>query len=72
MKIQEYLQQSNISQTAFCRGLKKETGADLSQGGLSKYVIGMRTPRKEVMVAIHQYTGGKVSPNDFCLDESTP
>ena len=72
MKIQEYLQKTNTSQTTFCRGLKKETGTDLSQGGLSKYVIGMRIPRRAEMVAIYQYTGGKVSPNDFYLDEATP
>ena len=68
MKIEEYLKENKMSQTKFCKGLEEVTGQALSQGGLSKYVTAVRIPRRSEMRAIHQFTGGKVSPNDFFLD----
>tara|TARA_R100000808_G_C2130187_1_gene139518 strand:+ start:955 stop:1161 length:207 start_codon:yes stop_codon:yes gene_type:complete len=68
MKIEQYLKETKTSQSKFCKGLEEATGQALSQGGLSKYVTGVRIPRRSEMKAIHQFTGGKVTPNDFFLD----
>jgi len=68
MKLKEYLKTNNLTQDKFINEMEKETGHRLSQGGLSKYILESRIPRKAEMVAIHEYTKGKVEPNDFYLD----
>tara|TARA_R110000737_G_C14374159_1_gene449346 strand:+ start:473 stop:688 length:216 start_codon:yes stop_codon:yes gene_type:complete len=71
MKLKEYLSTNNLTQHMFLDGLEKETGHKLSQSALSKYIIGQRIPRKNEMVALHEFTNqngkGKVEPNDFYL-----
>ena len=67
MKLKEYLKENNYTQGKFIKELHKQTGHKLSQGGLSKYMIGQRTPRKEEMLIIYEFTKGKVEPNDFYL-----
>jgi len=71
MKLKEYLKANNLTQHKFIEELEKETGHRLSQGGLSKYICSVRTPRKDEMVAIYDFTNnhgeGKVEPNDFYL-----
>jgi ribosome biogenesis GTPase A len=67
MKLKEYLNTNNLTQDKFINEMEKETGHRLSQGGLSKYILESRIPRKAEMVAIHEYTKGKVEPNDFYL-----
>ena len=67
MKLKEYLKENNYTQGKFINELYKQTGHKLSQGGLSKYMIGQRTPRKEEMLKIYEFTKGAVQPNDFYL-----
>jgi len=67
MKLKEYLNINNLTQDRFIKEMEKETGHKLSQGGLSKYILESRIPRKTEMVAIHKYTKGAVQPNDFYL-----
>ena len=67
MKLKEYLSENKLTQHKFIKELEKETGHKLSQGGLSKYMIGQRTPRKEEMLVIYKFTKGAVEPNDFYL-----
>jgi hypothetical protein len=67
MKLKEYLTENKLTQHKFIEELERETGHKLSQGGLSKYVIGQRTPRKDEMVLIYKFTDGAVQPNDFYL-----
>ena len=67
MKLKEYLKENNYTQSKFINELYKQTGHKLSQGGLSKYMIGQRTPRKEEMLKIYEFTKGAVQPNDFYL-----
>jgi len=64
-KLKEYLKVNNYTQDKFIKELQKQTGHKLSQGGLSKYIIGQRTPRKEEMLIIYEFTNGEVQPNDF-------
>lgn len=67
MKLKEYLSENKLTQGKFIKEMEKETGHRLSQGGLSKYVLESRIPRKAEMIAIHKFTNGKVEPNDFYL-----
>ena len=67
MKLKEYLDTNELTQYKFIKEMEKETGHKLSQGGLSKYILESRIPRKTEMVAIHKYTKGAVQPNDFYL-----
>ncbi len=67
MKLKEYLETKELTQEKFIQEMEDETGHKLSQGGLSKYVLEYRIPRKAEMVAIHEYTKGEVEPNDFYL-----
>mgnify|MGYP003649701105 FL=1 len=65
MKLKQYLDTNELTQDRFIKEMEKETGHKLSQGGLSKYILESRIPRKTEMVAIHKYTKGAVQPNDF-------
>ncbi len=67
MKLKQYLDTNELTQDKFIKEMEKETGHKLSQGGLSKYILESRIPRKTEMVAIHKFTKGKVEPNDFYL-----
>lgn len=67
MKLKQYLDTNELTQDKFIKEMEKETGHKLSQGGLSKYILESRIPRKTEMVAIHKYTKGAVQPNDFYL-----
>ncbi len=67
MKLKQYLDTNELTQDRFIKEMEKETGHRLSQGGLSKYILESRIPRKTEMVAIHKYTKGAVQPNDFYL-----
>lgn len=67
MKLKQYLDTNELTQDRFIKEMEKETGHKLSQGGLSKYILESRIPRKTEMVAIHKYTKGAVQPNDFYL-----
>ena len=67
MKLKEYLSENKLTQGKFIKKMEKETGHRLSQGGLSKYVLESRIPRKAEMIAIHKFTKGAVQPNDFYL-----
>ena len=67
MKLKQYLDTNELTQDRFIKEMEKETGHRLSQGGLSKYILESRIPRKTEMVAIHKYTKGEVEPNDFYL-----
>ena len=67
MTLREYLKTNGIQQEKFIEQVHAATGRRISQGGLSKYVMGWRIPRKEEMLAIHKATDGAVQPNDFYL-----
>ena len=67
MKLKQYLDTNELTQDRFIKEMEKATGHKLSQGGLSKYILESRIPRKTEMVAIHKYTKGAVQPNDFYL-----
>ncbi len=67
MKLKQYLDTNELTQDQFIKAMEKETGHKLSQGGLSKYILESRIPRKTEMIAIHKYTKGAVQPNDFYL-----
>tara|TARA_R100001510_G_C7648604_1_gene205966 strand:+ start:750 stop:953 length:204 start_codon:yes stop_codon:yes gene_type:complete len=67
MKLKEFLQENNYTQNKFIDAVQEETGHRFSQGGLAKYIIGVRIPRKKEMGVIHSFTKGEVSPNDFYL-----
>ena len=68
MQLGDYLKEKKITQEAFIAEMDSVTGYRISQGGLSKYILGQRIPCKEAIVAIHKTTNGAVTPNDFFLD----
>lgn len=70
MKLKEYLREHRLTQEQFLDLIKKRSGHKLSQGALSKYVVGQRIPRRDEMMALWQTTDGQVSPNDFYLKEA--
>tara|TARA_Y100001972_G_C7522360_1_gene263461 strand:+ start:501 stop:704 length:204 start_codon:yes stop_codon:yes gene_type:complete len=67
MKLAAYLLENKLTQNQFLDLLYEKTGTRLSQGGLSKYIKGQRTPRKAEMIKIYEITKGEVQPNDFYL-----
>ena len=64
MKLQEYLQDHNLTHSDFQKEALKED-ADISQGAIAKWVLDKRIPRREDMQAIFKVTNGKVTPMDF-------
>ena len=56
-----------MTQNRFISEVQEKTGHKFSQGGLAKYIIGQRIPRKKEMNVIFNFTHGVVSPNDFYL-----
>jgi|TARA_R110000744_G_scaffold332813_1_gene438210 hypothetical protein len=67
MKLAEYLTDNSLTQKQFIKNCEDKTGHKFSQGGLSKYILEIRTPRKKEMLVINEITKGKVQPNDFYL-----
>lgn len=67
MKLAEYLNDNSYTQKQFIKDCEDTTGHLFSQGGLSKYILGIRIPRKKEMLVINEITKGKVQPNDFYL-----
>jgi len=69
MKLKEYLKVNKLTQNKFIEEMEKSTGYKMSQGGLSKYLIDIRTPKPSHMKYIRDFTKsfgeGKVEPNDF-------
>ena len=54
MKLKEYLIENNMTQNRFISEVEKKTGHKFSQGGLAKYIIGQRIPRKKEMNVIFE------------------
>lgn len=67
MKLKEYLTENKFTHISFINAVEQKTGHSFSQGGLAKYVIGARIPRKREMQVLYDFTDGKVAPNDFYL-----
>ena len=67
MKLKEYLTENKFTHMSFISAVEQKTGHSFSQGGLAKYVIGARIPRKREMQVLYDFTDGKVAPNDFYL-----
>ena len=67
MTLKEFIKENNLTQYQFIEIVKEKTGHTFSQGGLAKYIIGQRIPRKKEMNVIFNFTHGVVSPNDFYL-----
>lgn len=65
MKLDNYLNDQNMTQQMFVEDLLVATGRHIPQGTLSKYVLGTRIPNIKNMQAIFEYTQGKVTANDF-------
>ena len=65
MKLETYLQNRNESPADFAR----RTGIDPAT--LSRYVSGVRIPRRATMEAILVATEGEVTPNDFYSVDAT-
>lgn len=59
MKLFEFLDKVQISQSEFARKIKS------TQPAVSRFIIGERIPRKRLMEAIYRATKGEVQPNDF-------
>lgn len=59
MKLEEYRKRENKTQVEMSKEL------DVSQGVLSAWELGNRTPSSTSMQKIIEYTNGEVQPNDF-------
>lgn len=65
MKLASYLQANEISHEAFAEKI------GTSQVAVTRYAMGKRTPRREIMVKIAHVTDGQVGPADFFNIEDT-
>lgn len=63
MKIAQYLQANNITQTAFAEKI------GVTQASMNRYVRGERTPSAGKMNAIHMATKGAVTLSDWVKDD---
>ena len=63
MKLQDFLRFRRIKNKTFAKLL------NISPVSLSRYISGERFPEKEILIKIHNFTEGLVSPNDFCLQD---
>ena len=68
MKLEEFLKTNNYTQKSFIQDFEKETGTKIPQSTLAKWILQTRLPRKKQMVLLYDFTGGRVSPNDFYLN----
>lgn len=59
MKLASYLTENGISHRAFAERI------NTSQASVTRYAIGARTPRLEMIARIHNATNGRVSYEDF-------
>ena len=59
MKLRVYLDENSITHAAFAEAI------GVSQQTVSRYVVGERFPRLEIMGRIVQATENAVTPNDF-------
>lgn len=59
MQLSAYLLQRDLSAAEFGRRV------DISKQAMSRYVRGVRIPRRDVMARILVETGGRVKPGDF-------
>ena len=59
MKLREYLEQNDISQSAFAREM------DVSREAVRQWLKGIAVPPQGNMRQIIAYTNGAVQPNDF-------
>jgi transcriptional regulator with XRE-family HTH domain len=68
MTLQQFLSQNGLSQHTFAKM------AGITQVTVSRYVNGLRLPRRAHMKRIYEVTGGSVTPNDFFAvrEDSTP
>ncbi len=59
MKLAEFLELNHLTSADFARTIGVERQA------VSRYVNGERFPTREIIIKIHEATGGTVSANDF-------
>ena len=59
MTLLEYIEQSGISQREVA------DGCGLSPAAVCRIIKGQRFPSPETLYRIHQFTDGKVGPDDF-------
>ena len=66
MKLNDYLLEHGLSKGAFAKLIGTTTAT------VSRIGDGLVVPRRELLVRIHQETGGRVTPNDlvglYCAD----
>jgi transcriptional regulator with XRE-family HTH domain len=65
MKLQQFLDQNNISRADFARAV------GVSEVAITRYVGGKRMPRTDLLVKIREATKGAVTADDF-LPEPAP
>ena len=64
MRLQEWMDKEN-------KGILWLMGQlDVSSFAIKKWIAGQRTPRQSMQQAIFKLTDGKVSPNDWILEET--
>lgn len=61
MTLQQYLSLTGLTQRQFA------TMAGVSQSAVSRYVIGLRMPKREHLRRIIEVTEGAVTPTDFVM-----
>ena len=65
MQLKEYLEKNNLTQSGFINRVKESRGVEIPQGTLSKWITGVRIPRKDEVILIYEVTNSRVQPNDF-------
>lgn len=65
MRLKEYLKKHNISMSATAKTL------GVSYEIVRRYCNGMSIPRRELLLKICEWSGGKVRPSDFYAETKT-
>jgi transcriptional regulator with XRE-family HTH domain len=65
MKLNEYLKNNNISLSSAAKAL------GVSYEIVRRYCNGMSIPRRELLLKICEWSGGKVQPSDFYAETKT-
>ena len=65
MKLKNYLHKKNLTQHEFIKIIEDNSGKNIPQGTLAKWITGMRIPRKDEVKLIYEVTNKLVEPNDF-------
>ena len=65
MHLKEYLEKNNLTQSGFIERVRDVKGVKIPQGTLSKWITGVRIPRKDEVILIYEVTEAVVQPNDF-------